>query len=53
MSDAPDLPIHPLQATIDGLTAAWQTERANSQMTLGALIEAPPDSPPRTSEGRS
>lgn len=33
-------PIHPLQAMADGLGAAWQKERAESQMTLGKLIAA-------------
>ena len=29
-----------LQATMDGWSAQWQRERAETQMTLGALIEA-------------
>ena len=29
----------PLQALIDGMNAEWQRERAESQMTLGKLIE--------------
>lgn len=31
---------HPLQAMVDGMSAAWQKERAETQMTLGELIEA-------------
>lgn len=34
-----DTPIHPLQALVDGMGAAWQRQRAESQMTLGKLIE--------------
>lgn len=30
--------IHPFQAMVDGMGAAWQRERAASQMTLGELI---------------
>ena len=35
-----DLPINPTQALFDGMSAAWQKERATKQMTLGALIKA-------------
>jgi hypothetical protein len=35
-----DHPISQLQAMIDGMGAAWQRERAATQMTLGVLIEA-------------
>lgn len=42
-----DEPIHPMQALVNGMSAAWQRERSQSQMTLGALIAAleamPPD----------
>lgn len=38
-----------LQAMIDGMSAQWQRERAETQMTLGSLIAAleamPPDAP--------
>ena len=30
--------IHPMQAMIDGMSAAWQRDRAATQMTLGGLI---------------
>lgn len=44
-------PVSPLQAMMDGMSAGWQRERAESQMTLGGLIEAlkalPPDTPVR------
>lgn len=30
--------MHPLQAMIDGMRAAWQKERAKSQLTLGRMI---------------
>lgn len=30
--------MHPLQAIMDGMSAQWQRERADTQMTLGALI---------------
>lgn len=33
-------PIHPLQAMINGMSAAWQEERSHSQMTLGGMIAA-------------
>lgn len=33
-------PIHPMQAMVNGMNAAWQRERAQSQMTLGSLIKA-------------
>lgn len=33
-------PISPLQAMFDGMSAAWQKERAATQMTLGKLISA-------------
>jgi hypothetical protein len=36
----PEMPIHPMQAMIDGMGAAWQKRRAATQMTLGALIKA-------------
>lgn len=35
-----EVPISPLQAMVDGMSAAWQKGRAQSQMTLGGLIEA-------------
>lgn len=37
--DKNDPPIHPLQAMVDGLGAAWQRERAGTQMTLGGLLK--------------
>lgn len=33
-------PIHPMQAMVDGMGAAWQKQRATIQMTLGAFIKA-------------
>jgi hypothetical protein len=33
-------PIHPMQALIDGWSAAWKKERAEKQLTLGKLIAA-------------
>jgi hypothetical protein len=30
--------MHPLQAMVNGWSAAWQKERASTQMTLGKLI---------------
>ncbi|HEX6939884.1 MAG TPA: hypothetical protein VF158_10770 [Longimicrobiales bacterium] len=33
-------PMHPLRAILNGMTDAWQRDRAGSQMTLGALIGA-------------
>lgn len=30
----------PMQALVDGMSAQWQRERAETQMTLGAFIEA-------------
>jgi hypothetical protein len=32
--------ISPLQAMVDGMTAQWQKDRAETQMTLGKLIAA-------------
>lgn len=32
-------PIHPIQAMIDGMSAAWQKERSKTQLTLGGLIK--------------
>ena len=31
--------IHPIRAMVDGLSAAWQKERSESQMTLGKVIK--------------
>lgn len=33
-------PINPLQAMVDGMSAAWQKGRSKTQMTLGGLIKA-------------
>lgn len=41
-------PIHPIQAIINGWSAAYQKERAASQMTLGKLIERLAALPPET-----
>ncbi len=38
--------MHPLQAMVDGMNAAWQKERAGKQLTLGAMIEALGTYPP-------
>ena len=38
--------MHPLQAMVDGWSQQWQKDRAESQMTLGQLIEALKDLPP-------
>lgn len=38
--NTPEMPIHPMQAMMDGMGAAWQKERASSQMTLGGFIAA-------------
>src|SRR3990172_4280267 len=35
----PEMPIHPLQAMVHGMSAAWAKQRATTQMTLGALIK--------------
>lgn len=32
--------IHPIQAMVDGMSAAWQKERSATQMTLGKMISA-------------
>jgi hypothetical protein len=32
-------PINPMQAMVDGMSAAWMLERAATQMTLGKFIE--------------
>lgn len=49
MSNAADPPIHPVQGMMDGFSAAWQRERAETQLTLGDLIvflaSLPPDDP--------
>jgi hypothetical protein len=37
-----------LQAMMDGMSAQWQKERAESQMTLGKLIERLESLPPET-----
>lgn len=41
--------INNIQALVDGLSAQWQRERAETQLTLGGLIAAleamPPDAP--------
>jgi hypothetical protein len=37
-----------LQAMIDGMSAGWQKERAESQMTLGKLIDKLDSLPPET-----
>lgn len=37
-----------IQALMDGLNAQWQKERAESQMTLGKLIERLESLPPET-----
>lgn len=34
------LPIHPLQALVDGMNEAWRKERAATQMTLGQFLAA-------------
>ena len=34
-----DPPIHPMQAMVDGMSAAWQKERSGTQVTLGGLIK--------------
>jgi len=31
--------MHPLQAMVNGMAANWQAERADTQMTLGELID--------------
>jgi hypothetical protein len=36
----PSESIHPIQAMLDGMSAAWQKERTATQMTLGAFISA-------------
>jgi hypothetical protein len=33
-------PLHPIQAMVDGMSAAWQRERSGTQWTLGKLIAA-------------
>jgi hypothetical protein len=35
-----EMKIHPFQAMINGMSAQWQRERADTQMTLGKLITA-------------
>jgi len=35
-----EMPIHPIQAMLDGMNAAWKKQRAQTQMTLGSLIKA-------------
>ena len=32
--------MHPLQAMVDGMSAQWARDRAETQMTLGKLIDA-------------
>lgn len=32
--------MHPMQALVDGMSAKWQRDRAQTRMTLGRLIEA-------------
>lgn len=34
-----EIPVHPLQAMIDGMGAAWQKKRSQTQLTLGGLIK--------------
>ena len=34
-----DKDIHPLQAMLNGMSAQWQRERAETQMTLGKMID--------------
>lgn len=38
MTDRVTNSIHPLQAMMNGMSAAWQAERAQTQMTLGRFI---------------
>lgn len=33
-----DYPKHPMQAMLDGMSAAWQAERSKTQMTLGEMV---------------
>lgn len=33
-----EMPMHPLQAMLNGMSKAWQNERSKTQMTLGAFI---------------
>lgn len=35
----PELPVSPLQAALDQLSAGWQARRAETQLTLGGLIQ--------------
>lgn len=42
------LPTTPMQAMMDGMSARWQQERSESQMTLGKLIERLESLPPVT-----
>jgi hypothetical protein len=39
---------HQLQAMLDGLSAQWQKERSQTQMTLGKLIDVLAQMPPDT-----
>lgn len=41
-----ELPLDPVQAMINGMSAAWQAQRSQTQMTLGGLIEALEKLPP-------
>lgn len=39
-------PTHPIQALVNGMSAEWQRERSQTQLTLGKLIEALEAMPP-------
>lgn len=41
-------PMHPIQALVNGMSQAWAKDRAESQMTLGNLIDALGELPPYT-----
>lgn len=43
---ATEYPINPIQAAINGMSAAWRDERSKTQMTLGGLIAALEALPP-------
>jgi hypothetical protein len=40
--------IHPMQAMLDGWSADWQKQRAETQMTLGKLIKTLEEMPPES-----
>lgn len=46
MTKSDEMPMHPIQALMDGMSAGWKAQRAQTQMTLGKFIAALDELPP-------